>query len=127
MEPGTEPSTDDEIEVPEGIDESFDQYAGSGAPNFPMAVEKAVELYNALGDEAAEELVCVTVTRLGAVQPFGKGEQFPTNEEQPTEMGFIVTREDILENGLDEDGEGEEEPEAEASPIGDDAAAEVQP
>ena len=107
-----EANADEEVETPEGVDdevevdENFDQYAEVGAPNFPAAVEKALEVYNTLTEAAREDLVLIVVTRFGAVQFFGSGDLFPSNAEQPCEMGFLVTREDILEDSLDD---GEEE------------------
>ena len=97
------------------VDENFDQYAEVGAPNFPIAVEKALEVYNTLTTAAQEELILIVVTRMGAVQFFGSGDLFPSNQEQPCEMGFLVTREDILEDGLDEE-EADEAGDPEATP-----------
>lgn len=77
--------------------ERIDQYALTGAMNYPMALAIALDHFKRLNRSAQEDIVLIVVTRLGAVQIFGSGEAFPTNEEVPAEAGFIVTIDDIEE------------------------------
>jgi len=75
--------------------ERVDQYSMTGAMNYAMALAMALAHFNQLRKEIQDDLVFVIVTRMGAIQAFGGGEHFPTNEEMPVESGFFVSIDDI--------------------------------
>lgn len=86
-----------------------DQWATTGAPNFESALALAASIYENLEKKAKKDLWFLVVDRAGACFFIGSGEIFPTNEEAPAPMGFIVMKDDIINFLAEEPAEEEDD------------------